>query len=158
MTAAPDATGPVVVGIDGSEPGFTALRRAAREAEFRGVALHVIHVLDVSPAVLHLEGDRTVHTRDLALSDRAQIWKLAEPILEDTQAEVVRVERDGNPGKTLIGYCEEAGGSLLVVGPRGRGRVGRWLLGSTADLAVKSAKCDVLVVKSGDEVEDTVSD
>ena len=106
-----------------------------------------VHVLDVSPAVLHLEGDRTVNTRELAESDRARIWELAEPILEDTKAEVVRVERDGNPGKTLIAYCDEAGGSVLVVGPRGRGRVGRWLLGSTADQAVKTATCDVLVVK-----------
>ena len=139
MTAASGATGPVVVGIDGSEPGFTALRHAAREAEWRDVPLHVVHVLDVSPAVLHLEGDRTVNTRELAESDRARIWELAEPVLEDTQAEVVRVERDGNPGKTLIAYCDEAGGSVLVVGPRGRGRVGRWLLGSTADQAVKTA-------------------
>ncbi|MGH8949717.1 MAG: universal stress protein, partial [Acidimicrobiia bacterium] len=104
MTGGSGATGPVVVGIDGSEPGFTALRHAAREAEYRDVALHVVHVLDVSPAVLHLEGDRTIDTRELANSDRAQVWKLAEPILEDTTAEVVPVDRDGNPGKTLVAY------------------------------------------------------
>ncbi|HEX2404671.1 MAG TPA: universal stress protein [Acidimicrobiia bacterium] len=144
--------GPVVVGIDGSEPGFTALRHAAREAEWRGVTLHVVHVLDVSPAVLHLEGDRTIHTRELAESDRAEIWEKAGPILQDAPIEVMRVELDGNPGKTLIAYCSEAGGSVLVVGPRGRGRVGRWLLGSTADQAVKGAMCDVLVVKPGAEV------
>ena len=136
MTPASGATGPVIVGIDGSEPGFRALRHAVREAEWRDVSLHTVHVLDVSPAVLHLEGDRTVNTRELAESDRARIWELAEPILEDS-----------NPGKTLIAYCDEAGASLLVVGPRGRGRVGRWLLGSTADQAVKTATCDVLVVK-----------
>jgi len=152
MTGAMDATGPVVVGIDGSEPGFTALRHAAREAEWRNVPLHVVHVLDVSPAVLHLEGDRTVNTRELAESDRARIWELAESVLEDTTAEVVRVERDGNPAKTLITYCDEAGGSVLVVGPRGRGRVGRWLLGSTADQTVKTATCDVLVVKPGADI------
>lgn len=144
--------GPVVVGIDGSEPGFIALRHAAREAEWRDVALHVVHVLDVSPAVLHLEGDRTIHTRELAESDRAEIWKQAEPILQDVEVEVIRVERDGDPGKTLVAYSSEAHGSVLVVGPRGRGRVGRWLLGSTADQAVKSAMCDVLVVKPGAEV------
>ncbi|MGH8944030.1 MAG: universal stress protein [Acidimicrobiia bacterium] len=152
MTAASGPPGPVVVGIDGSEPGFTALRHAVREAEWRDVPLHAVHVLDVSPAVLHLEGDRTVNTRELAESDRARIWELAEPILEGTKAEVVRVERDGNPGKTLIAYCDEAGGSVLVVGPRGRGRVGRWLLGSTADQAVKTATCDVLVVKPGADI------
>ncbi len=147
MTAPTRSTGPVVVGIDGSEPGFTALRDAVHEAEWRGVALHVVHVLDVTPAVLHLEGDQTVNTRELAESDQAAVWKLAQPILEDSAAEVVRVERDGNPGKTLIAYCEEAGASVLVVGPRGRGMMERWLLGSTAERAVKTATCDVLVSK-----------
>jgi nucleotide-binding universal stress UspA family protein len=147
MTGTPSEIGPVVVGIDGSEASLTALRDAVREAEWRGVALHVVHVLDVTPAVLHLEGDQTINTRELAESDRAAIWELAQPILEDSAAKVVQVERDGNPGKTLIAYCEEAGASVLVVGPRGRGKVGRWLLGSTAQQALKTASCDVLVSK-----------
>jgi nucleotide-binding universal stress UspA family protein len=141
--------GPVVVGIDGSDAGFEALRHAVREAGWRGVALHVVHVLDVTPAVLHLGGDHTISTRELAESDRAEIWKLAEPILEDAGTEVIRVERDGHPGRTLVAYCDEAGASALVVGPRGRGRVQRLLLGSTAEEVVKSSVCDVLVVKPG---------
>jgi len=148
MTATSNPPGPVVVGIDGSEPGFTALRDAVREAEWRGAALHVVHVLDVTPAVLHLKGDRTISTREMAESDRSEIWTRAESILSGSGAEVVRVDRDGNPGKTLIAYCEEAGASVLVVGPRGRGMVERWLLGSTAERAVKTATCDVLVSRS----------
>jgi nucleotide-binding universal stress UspA family protein len=141
--------GPVVVGIDGSDAGFQALRHALQEAVWRGVALRVVHVLDVTPAVLHLEGDQTIHTRELAESDRAAVWKLAEPILGDAVTEVIRVERDGNPGKTLIDHCAEVGASVLVVGPRGRGMMKRLLLGSTADAAVKDAGCDVLLVKDG---------
>jgi nucleotide-binding universal stress UspA family protein len=141
--------GPVVVGIDGSEAGFEALRHAVQEAQWRDVALHVVHVLDVTPAVLHLEADQTIHTRELAESDRAAIWKLADPILADAETEVARVERDGNPGKTLIEYCAEVGASVLVVGPRGRGMMKRLFLGSTADAAVKGAGCDVLLVKEG---------
>lgn len=141
--------GPVVVGIDGSEAGFEALRHAVREARWRGVPLHVVHVLDVTPAVLHLEGDQTISTRELAESDRSEIWKLAGPILDEAGTEVVRVERDGHPGKILIAYCDEIGASALVVGPRGRGRVQRLLLGSTAAEVVKSSVCDVLVVKPG---------
>jgi nucleotide-binding universal stress UspA family protein len=139
--------GPVVVGIDGSEAGFDALRHAAREAMWRNVPLHVVHVLDVTPAVLHLKGDRTISTRELAESDRAEVWRRAGPIIEDTGTDVVRVERDGNPGEALIAYCDEIGASALVVGPRGRGRVKRFLLGSTARQTVEAARCDVLVVK-----------
>jgi nucleotide-binding universal stress UspA family protein len=146
--AEPETVGPVVVGIDGSEAGFEALRHALREAEWRRVALHVVHVLDVTPAVLHLEDNRTIDTRELAESDRAAVWKRAEPIIGDAATEIIRVERDGNPGKTLIGYCAEVGASALVVGPRGRSRVTKLLLGSTADAAIKDAACDVLLVKA----------
>ncbi|MGH8951407.1 MAG: universal stress protein [Acidimicrobiia bacterium] len=141
-------TGPVVVGIDGSEASLNALIRAVQEAEWRDVDLHVVHVLDVTPAVLHLSGDRTITTRELAESDRAEIWKLAQPIIDGASVEVVRTERDGQPGKSLLGYADEVRASVLVVGPRGRSPVEKLFLGSTAEEAVKSAACDVLVVKS----------
>jgi nucleotide-binding universal stress UspA family protein len=91
----------------------------------------------------------TITTRELAESDRAEIWKRVRPILDDADTEVVEVELDGAPGETLIAYAEEAGASVLVVGPRGRGMVEKLFLGSTAEQAVQSATCDVLVVKSG---------
>jgi nucleotide-binding universal stress UspA family protein len=149
MPAESKAIGPVVVGIDGSEASLAALRHAIREAGWRGAEIHVVHVLNVSPAVLHLEGDVTITTRELAESDRAEIWKRVRPILVDADTEVVEVELDGAPGETLIAYAEEAGASVLVVGPRGRGRVEKLFLGSTAEQAVHGATCDVLVVKSG---------
>jgi nucleotide-binding universal stress UspA family protein len=140
--------GPVVVGIDGSDAGFEALRHAAREARWRDVPLHVVHVLDVTPAVLHLKGDQAITTRELAESDREEIWRRAEEVIDLAAPNVAQVERDGNPGDALIAYCDEVGASVLVVGPRGRGRVATALLGSTAQETVKAARCDVLVVKS----------
>lgn len=141
-------TGPVVVGTDGSEASVNALLRAVQEAEWRDVDLHVVHVLNVTPAVLHLSGDQTMTTRELAESDRSEIWKLAQPVIDGAGVEVVRIERDGEPGKALLAYAEEVGASVVVVGPRGRGRVEKMFLGSTAEEVVKSATCDVLVVKS----------
>jgi len=149
MTAAEaNPAGPVVVGIDGSEASLNALLQALREAEWRDVELHVVHVLDVTPAVLHLAGDQTITTRELAESDREEIWNLAQPVIEGAGVEVVRIERDGNPGKSLLAHAEEVGASVLVVGPRGRGRVEKLFLGSTAEEVVKSATGDVLVVKT----------
>jgi nucleotide-binding universal stress UspA family protein len=148
MEAATNDTGPVVVGIDGSEASMVALRHAAREAGWRGVEVHVVHALDVTPAVLHLANNRTINTRELAESDREEIWRLAMPILDDSVAAVVEVNRDGKPGSALVEYSREIGASVLVVAPRGRGRVVDALLGSTAQSVVRDAQCDVLVVKS----------
>lgn len=149
MQAQSTGSGPVVVGVDGSEPSLVALRHGIREASLRGTELHVVHVLDVTPAVLHLRGDVTITTKELAQSDRGEVWKRVEPILEEAGVDVVRVDLEGEPKKMLLDYCEESGASVLVVGPRGRGRVERLIVGSTAEAAMRSAKCDVLVVKAG---------
>lgn len=148
MPAESTPLGPVVVGIDGSEASLAALRHGIREAGWRGVEVHVVHALDVTPAVLHLQGDMTITNRERAESDRAEVWKRVGPLLDDADTEVVRVELDGEPGKALVAYAEEAGASVLVVGPRGRGMVERLLLGSTAEEVVRTATCNVLVVKS----------
>jgi nucleotide-binding universal stress UspA family protein len=147
MTSGTPSSGPVVVGIDGSDAGFAALDHAVREAGWRGAALHVVHALDVSPAVLHLADDRAISTRELAESDREEIWARATPHLR-AEVETVRVDRDGEPGHVLSEYSKEVGASLLVVGPRGRGRMAEALLGSTAQSAVRDAHCDVLLVKT----------
>ena len=148
MTRGNEDLGPVVVGFDGSDTSMSALERAMREAAWRGVALHVLHALDVTPAVLHLAGNQTISTHELAESDRVEVWKRAATILDDAGLEVVKVNRDSKPAAALSDYCEEIGASVLVVGPRGRGRVTEALLGSTAQGVVKSAKCDILMVKS----------
>ena len=46
----------IVVGYDGSEQSDLALRRGIEEAALREAELHVVHVVDVTPAVLHLSG------------------------------------------------------------------------------------------------------
>jgi nucleotide-binding universal stress UspA family protein len=148
VTRGKESIGPVVVGFDGSDTSMGALERAAREAAWRGVELHVLHALDVTPAVLHLAGNQTISTHELAESDRVEVWKRAATILDDAGLEVVKVNRDSKPAAALSDYCEEIGASVLVVGPRGRGRVTEALLGSTAQGVVKSAKCDILMVKS----------
>ena len=148
MTRGNEDVGPVVVGFDGSDTSMAALERAVREATWRGVALHVLHALDVSPAVLHLAGNQTLSTHELAESDREEVWKRAAPTLDAAGLEVVKVNRDGKPAAALSDDCDEIGASVLVVGPRGRGRVAEALLGSTAQGVVKSAKCDILMVKS----------
>lgn len=139
---------PVIVGIDGSDASLNALRQGIAEAKRRETALHVVHVLDVTPAILHLHSDVTITTRDLAESDRAEVWKTVEPILAEADGEVVRVELEGDPSQELIDYCAQAGAAVLVLGPRGRGRMEKLILGSTAEAAMRSAVCDVLLVKS----------
>lgn len=138
----------IVVGIDGSDHSLVALNRAIAESESHGASLHVVYVGDqVTPAVLHLPGDVTVNTTDLAAAKRADVWSRSKSVMDTAPAETERVNLDGYPADSLIEYCAEIGADLLVVGTRSRGRLTSALLGSTALATIQRAGCDVLVAR-----------
>ncbi len=139
--------GIVVVGVDGSDHSLIALAKARQEALRRGDELRVVHVTDVTPAVLHLPDGVTVRTTDLAEAGRKDVWAKVERALGRDDEGIDRVDRDGYPADVLVDYCEEVGADLLVVGTRGRGRLASTLLGSTSLRALEHARCDVLVAK-----------
>ena len=139
----------IVVGYDGSEQSDLALRRAIEEAGLREAELHVVHVVDVTPAVLHLSGGVTVNTADLADARRQDVWEKAAPLL-DSGGPITRVDLDGYPADALVDYCTEVSADLLVMGTRGRGRLASTFLGSTSLRALEQAQCDVMIAKATD--------
>ncbi|HEY7564582.1 MAG TPA: universal stress protein [Acidimicrobiia bacterium] len=136
----------VVVGIDGSGPSLFALRAAVNEAQRRDAHLHVVHVADYTPAMLHLPGGTIVDTADIAAARRREVWERAEQALAGI-GNVERVDLDGYPADTLVDYCQEVAADLLVLGTRGRGRMASTFLGSTSLRALERAHCDVLIAK-----------
>jgi nucleotide-binding universal stress UspA family protein len=145
----------IVVGVDGSPGGRSALRWAVAEARVRGAPLHVVHawmvpLIDALPEPWAVgapslgPSDDEVHdhleaaARNLldACVDEA---RSAEPDV-DVQGELV----EGRPAGALL---EAAGGAdLLVVGSRGRGGFAGLLLGSVSAQCVHHAPCPVVVV------------
>lgn len=133
----------VVVGVDSSETSVRVLEKAMEEAELRGSELHVVHVFN--PPVAYLEVPIDVELiRD---AERAAVWGLLEATIDGAGGTVSRVDLDGYPPDTLVGYADNVGATLLVVGTRGRGELASLILGSTSHRALHLSKCDVLVVK-----------
>lgn len=132
--------GPVVVGIDSSETSTRALRWAAAEARLRDVPLRVVHAWQMmfaaipatQPLITALEeGGRAV--LDAALGDPA----LAGLDVKDHLVPM-------GPTEAVLRYAD--GASMVVVGSRGLGRVGRVLLGSTSRQLAHHAPCPIVVV------------
>lgn len=147
MTDSP--AGPVVVGVDGSEESLHAVARAIEEARCKGAELHVVHVNDVAPALLHMKGGN-VDTREIVAAHREDMRNEAERLGEGSGVVIQFVGLEGDQAAdTLVAYCEESSASLLVIGPRGRGRFTRALLGSTAHNVINNCRRDVLVVHQG---------
>ncbi len=137
---------PVVVGIDVGEHARVALQHAIEEADARDADLHVVHVLDFTPAVLHLAGG-VIDTAQVADSHRGVVWAAVEEMIERAPVTVVRKDLDGYPADVLVDYCDEVDAGLLVLGTRGRGRLSSTFLGSTSLRALERARCNVFIAK-----------
>ncbi|MPY96073.1 MAG: hypothetical protein GEV08_24340 [Acidimicrobiia bacterium] len=134
------ADGRVVVGVDGSPTSTVALRWAADEARARQVALHVVHAWQV-PVLAPAATGQLVGT----LEESAR--SLLESALRE--AAVGGLEVEGHlpclgAARAMMNLAGEA--SLMVVGTRGHGRVGRAVLGSTSRQLAHHAPCPIVVV------------
>ncbi len=134
----------VVVGVDGSEQGWSALAWAADEASLRGARLRVLHACD-APS----EDPRTVSTITPSGAD------LVQGIIDAARSRVavrhpsleVRVDTSGDraPYALIEASCSA---DLLVVGAQGMGGLRSLVLGSVSQRCIRYAHCPVVVVRS----------
>ncbi|SDE59239.1 universal stress protein [Pseudonocardia oroxyli] len=140
--------GPVVVGIDGSEPALRAVRWAAVEAGRRGVGLRLVAVVGwtgVTPVGVAPLGAEYERQALLRLAEHAVVEAADVARGVDGTVAVDRQVRDGSAAVVLVEESEHA--ALLVVGNRGRGGFAGLLLGSVGvDVAARAA-CPVVVVR-----------
>jgi nucleotide-binding universal stress UspA family protein len=146
----------VVVGVDGSPGGRTALAFALAGAARRGAALDVVAAYPVTlvwtggvpldiPDVDAVRADTERRARDLVDEVRQDDSLAAVPGV--AELDVRLLPHEGRPVPALLAAAK--GAELLVVGSRGRGAVRSALLGSVALHCVNHAPCPVLVVHPG---------
>jgi nucleotide-binding universal stress UspA family protein len=61
---------------------------------------------------------------------------------------VERTAIEGSPGRDIVAFATESKCDLIVMGTHGRTGLGRLLMGSVAEEAVRRAPCPVLTVKT----------
>lgn len=143
----PPATGPVLVGVDGSPDSDAALAFACEEARVRGTELRAVHTWSDVLA----DGMLRAHPlqEDPAAIEKAERDKLAQQIAPwQAKYPDVAIELDvtrGRPVRTLLERGEHA--QLIVVGCRGRGGFTGMLLGSTSQALIAHSPCPVAVVR-----------
>jgi nucleotide-binding universal stress UspA family protein len=155
------ASGPVLIGYDGSPASDHAVREAGallagREALVvvvweAGVPYEVTAVpvatLGLTPVPLDV---RTVRRVEEAVYEGAQ--HLAEQGVSlareaGLDADGLVVADEGSVADTLVRIAAERDAPAIAVGARGRGAVGELLLGSTSQGVIRRAKCPVVVVR-----------
>jgi nucleotide-binding universal stress UspA family protein len=129
----------IVVGYIPQAEGRAALRRAAQEAQLRGVRLVVVN---------SARGGRDFDSED-AVQSEAELEAVRKELADaGVEAEVRQLVRGQDVAEDLIAIAEETSADFIVIGLRRRTPVGKLILGSNAQRILLDAPCPVLAVKA----------
>ncbi|MFG2147278.1 universal stress protein [Streptomyces sp. NPDC048696] len=156
--------GTVTVGLDGSPESRAAAEWAAREAKLRGLPLKIVHVWEPAPdpmaqaPLLGAETRQDWTERSEMGAPAAEGWgsiprEAAEGIrLRHPGVEVSSEQLAGHPGEVLAQAADSA--ELLVLGSRGLGGIGGFVVGSVGLSAVARSARPVVLVRAGEQAAD----
>jgi nucleotide-binding universal stress UspA family protein len=135
----------IMVAVDDSDPGRWAVSVAAALAKPLGAELILLHV--INPAAM-LSPETAFDAEDI----RGGQLRRSDELLASAHALVApgtpveRLTREGETADELVDAAAEWEAELVGLGPRSRGRLASFLLGSTAESVIRRAGCPVLTV------------
>lgn len=135
----------IVVGHHRETPeGRAALERAQEIARERGAELHLVGYVALPKG----EHEADEFQRSRANAERELRGTADADGLEEGAYQVHVPLAARRPAHALLGVADEVGADLIVIGMRRRSRVGKLVLGSTAQEVLLDSVCDVLSVKA----------
>ena len=142
----------ILLATDGSEDAALATRAAVDLCNKTDSELHVVHAWRfVAPYSAYPSGILKNYTR---LNEQAAQELLARQVsrIEEMGGTVTEaLLREGSPTDEILSLGEELQPGLIVIGSRGLGSVGSFLVGSVSEGVIHHASCPVLVVRGGQE-------
>ncbi|WP_438319148.1 universal stress protein [Sporosarcina sp. FA9] len=141
----------ILVAIDGSKESEWAFKKSVAIAARNNATLNLVNIIDTRSYA-------AVEAYDRSIAERAQ--KFAEELLGNYKVEAeaaglskVNVVVDYGSPKTMIArdISKKLNIDLIICGATGLNAVERFLIGSVSENIVRSAKCDVLVIRTPEE-------
>jgi nucleotide-binding universal stress UspA family protein len=152
----------ILLATDGSREAELAATTAADLAQKTDSELHVVHVFGIVPwypiyPEATTPGEWVAQEENPMLEeDLHRTSEQRARVMLDTEVEKARSAggtvaqaylREGGVAAEIVALAEELGAGLIVMGSRGRGGIGRALMGSVSDAVLRHAHCPVLVVR-----------
>lgn len=134
----------ILLATDLSPASEGATRQAIDLARDLGAALLIVSVID--PELRGVPGGR-IERMDQRRAAREQAAQAV--VVRGRQAGIAVnfLVWEGEPGPAIVEAAASEEVDLVVVGSHGRGRVGRFMLGSVSDHVIRNATAPVLVVR-----------
>jgi nucleotide-binding universal stress UspA family protein len=137
----------ILVGYDGSKGGKAALERAAVMAREYKAQLSALWVRQPLPRHADLPGEPEGEA-EAADEYFAERKREIEEVARRHGIPIACESRAGHAAKVIVGFADEGGYDLIVVGHSDHSELWGRLLGDTADRISDHAHCSVLIVKS----------
>ncbi|HEY6898091.1 MAG TPA: universal stress protein [Rhodocyclaceae bacterium] len=134
----------ILVAYDGSEAAGHAFDRAIDLADKYNAMLRVVAVARVP------DFGSEVETEAVLENSRKHYLQVLKPLKDRVAGRYPAVEFEvavGHPAEHIIIEAERWGADLIVMGHRGQGVLGRWLVGSVAKQVMQHAPCAVLIAR-----------
>lgn len=148
----------IVVGVDGTNESFGALRWALRQAAMTGQKVDAVYgwtySWDMGPEPTTEAELKKVRAE---MSNRLRQWvdeATADFDVDDDQIELISIRSSGSAALLEIG----ANAQQIVVGRRSMGRVARWFAGSLSSSLAEESPVPVTVIRSMEDADLTVQD
>ncbi|ETP69363.1 universal stress protein [Planomicrobium glaciei] len=147
----------ILVAVDGSKEAEWAFKKSVGIAKRNNATLNLVNIIDTRSFA-------AIEAYDRSIADRAQ--KFAEDLLGGYKKEAeaagvgsVNILVDYGSPKSMISreLAKKVNADLIICGATGLNTVERFLIGSVSEHIVRSAKCDVLVVRTEDAEDDDIS-
>jgi nucleotide-binding universal stress UspA family protein len=150
----PRKLGSVLVGMDGSEDSFQALRFLLSLPLARRTELRLLSVVEPirypASAPGAVRGHLLRMLKEIESERRGQLEGVLEKAASELGGSLTRVTRStptGDPADVIVAAATAHDADLVVVGARGLGGMTRLLLGSVSEKVLRYARCPVLIVK-----------
>jgi nucleotide-binding universal stress UspA family protein len=138
----------IVVGVDGTDWGFEALRQALMLAQKEDPVLHAVTALDTAPTIR--TGFHAAQFAALLANEAEEARETAEAIIAGRAGCEARVVR-GKPVDVLRRERDELQATLMALGGRRSSRFLGIMLGDTGTELVHDAACSVLLTCPADD-------
>lgn len=142
----------ILVAVDGSKSAEFAFKKAVQIAKRNNAKLTLIHVIDTRSFA-------TIDAYNGTMAERAETY--AKELLDEYKKEAEAEQLTnfdtlidyGSP-KTVIPkqIAQKINADLIICGATGLNAVERLLIGSVSEHIMRSAECDVLIVRTDDDV------
>jgi nucleotide-binding universal stress UspA family protein len=142
----------ILVATDFSDPSLPAVAAAGEEARRTGAQVTILNSIDLGPALaesasIAFSAPSYGFSPEVRNDLRDAVDGMLANALAHNGIKGDRLVTYGPAGAAILRAAEELQADLIVVGTVGRTGLPRLLLGSVAEVVVRSAPCSVLVVR-----------